>query len=340
MTGLSWPPYPVYLAHDHMDREEDFARDLAGGVAGKILRLTVDAWLDAPTREEYEASYYGDDGHLQRGVGAIGAALARESSSGSRIRVVRTRSDLDVARDRGELALVLGAEGGKMIGRDLAVLDAFWWLGLRHIQLNWAMRNQIGASQSNENEPDEPGLTEFGFLAVERMNELGMIVDVSHSAPATIRDVLRTTTKPILNSHSGSRRLADKAQNLHDEHVRDMANIGGVVAVHFCSRLVLGVDDRQAQIPDLIRQIRYVADVGGIDLVALGPDFILGNPTRDDRYRRNTDQESITWTKGLESSAELANLLPALKEADFSDSEIEKLLGGNLARLIRDVLPE
>lgn len=180
MTGLSWPAYPVYLAHDHTDREEDFARDLAGGVAGKILHLTVDAWLDAPTREEYEASYYGDDGHLQRGLGAIGAALARESSSESPIRVVRTRSDLDVARDRGELALVLGAEGGKMIGRDLAVLDAFWWLGLRHIQLNWAMRNQIGASQSNENEPDEPGLTEFGFSAVERMNELGRFVDVSH----------------------------------------------------------------------------------------------------------------------------------------------------------------
>lgn len=70
-------------------------------------------------------------------------------------------------------------------------------------------------------------------------------------------------------------------------------------------------------------QIRCVANVGGIDLMALGPDFILGNPKRDDRYLRNTNQESITWTKGLESSAELAALLPALEEADFSDSEIE-----------------
>ncbi len=113
MTRSSWPPYPVYLAHDHMDREEDFARDLAGGVAGRILHLTVDVWLDAPTREEYEASYYGDDGHFQRGLSAVSAALALESSSESCVRVVRTPGDLDVARDRGELALVLASRAAR-----------------------------------------------------------------------------------------------------------------------------------------------------------------------------------------------------------------------------------
>ena len=67
------------------------------------------------------------------------------------------------------------------------------------------MRNKIGASQSNENESDQPGLTNYGREVVDRMNELGMIVDVSHSAPQTIRDVLGVIAKPILNSHSGSR---------------------------------------------------------------------------------------------------------------------------------------
>ena len=73
--------------------------------------------------------------------------------------------------------------------------------------------------------------------------------------------------------------------------------------------------------------------------MALGPDFVLGNPERDVEYLRNTDQKGITWTDGLESTAELCNLLPALEDAGFGDSEIERILGGNLLRLFKDVLP-
>lgn len=329
----------IYLAHDHMDRAEDFARDLAGGATGKILHMVVDSWFDAPTRQEYEASYYGYRGYLQRGLAAITKVLAIADDPANRVRIVRSVGDLDAAESAGQLALVLGTEGGKLIEEDLANLDAFWRLGLRHIQLNWAMRNQIGASQSNEDEPDWPGLTPFGFQVVERMNRLGMVIDVSHSAPQTIKDVLRTTTRPILNSHSGSRSLANKAQNLWDDQIREMASNGGVIGMHFCSRLVLGVNDRQATIPDLIRQIKYVVNVGGIDVVGLGPDYILGNPARDLRYRLNTNQTDISWTKGLESSAELPNLLPALEEAGFRDDEIEKFLGANLRRLFAGTLP-
>ena len=335
-----WPPCPVYLAHDHMDRPADFARDLAGGVAGKILHLTVDAWFDAPTREEYEAAYYTDDGFLERGLAAAARAHALADDPKNRLRIIRTCGDLAAAREAGELALILGNEGGKIIREDLALLDAFFHLGLRHMQLNWAMRNRIGASQANEDEPDHPGLSPFGFLVVERMNELGMVIDVSHSAPATAEDVLCASTKPILNSHSGSRTVAPKPQNLWDDQIRAIADNGGIVAVHFCSRLVLGVNDRQSQIDDVVRQMRYVADVGGMDAVALGPDWILGHPARDEPYLRNTNQEDITWTVGLESSTGLSNLLPALQDGGFSAAEIEKILGGNLLRLFREVLPE
>jgi len=322
-----------------MDRPEDFARDLAGGVAGKILHLTVDAWFDAPTREEYEATYYTSDGFLERGLAAAARALALTDDPENRLRIVRTFGDLAAAREASKLALVLGNEGGKIIREDIALLDAFFRLGLRHMQLNWAMRNRIGASQANEDEPERPGLTPFGFQVIERMNELGMVIDVSHSAPATAEDVLRSSTKPILNSHSGSRALAPKPQNLWDSQIRAIADNGGVVAVHFCSRLVLGVNDRRSEVDDVVRQIRYVADVGGIDTVALGPDWILGDPPRDERYLRNTNQEDITWTVGLESSAELFRLLPALEKGRFTAAEIEKILGGNLLRLFHDVLP-
>lgn len=329
----------TWLAHDHLFWPEDFERDLSGGVTGKIVHLSVDGWIEAPTREQYEAAYYTDQGFFHRIVKNLSNVLVQAASPESRIAIIRTSGDLAEARDQGKLALVLGSEGGKIIEDDLELLDALWRLGLRHMQLNWAMRNRIAASQSNESEPDQTGLTEFGRSVIARMNELGFVVDVSHSAPQTIKDVLEVTRKPILNSHSGSRALAPKQQNLWDDQIKDMAVNGGVIAIHFCSRLVLGVNDRQSEIPDVIRQIRYVADVGGLDVVGLGPDWVLGHPERDIPYLRNTNQESISWTRGLESSAEIHNLLPALEKAGFKESEIEKILGGNLLRLMKDVLP-
>ncbi len=331
--------YRIYLAHDHMQRAEDFARDRAGGVSGKILHLTVDSWIEAPTREQYEAAYYPYPGYLQRGLEAAARVIRIAADPENKVRIVRTSGDLETAHRRGELAIILGNEGGKIIEESLGLLEAWWQLGLRHIQLNWAMRNQIGAAQSNEDEKDKPGLTPFGFQAVAKMNELGMVIDVSHSAPKTIKDVLRTTKKPVLNSHSGSRVLAGKQQNLWDDQLGDMAKNGGVVAMHFCSRLVLGVNDRQSEIPDVIRQVRYCVDKAGIDTIGLGPDWVLGDPVRDRSYLRNTNQQSISWTKGLESSAEMPNLLPALEKAKFKSSEIEKILGGNMLRLFRETLP-
>ena len=323
-----------------MQRAEDFARDIAGGVTGKILHLTVDSWIEAPTREQYEASYFSYDGYLERGLVAAARVLSIADNPVNRTRVVRSKQDLAAASDAGMLAIVMGNEGGKVVGRDPALVDAWQRIGLRHIQLNWAMRNLLGASQSNESEVDRPGLTELGRAVVRRMNELGMIVDVSHSSPRTIADVIAVSERPVLNSHSGSRLLADKPQNLWDDQIRAMAACGGVIGIHFCSRLVLGANDKQADKADLVRQVRYVANTGGIDVVGLGPDWVLGDPERDRNYLRNTSQQDITWTRGFEDSGTASNLIPLLEHEDFTPVEIEKIVGGNLLRLFNDVLPE
>lgn len=330
---------PIYLAHDHTDRLEDLKRDHAAGVTGKILHMLVDAWIDAPTPEQYEASYFGYDGFVERAIEAVAKQLRHERENPEWLKIVRTIADLHDARAQGQFGLILGTEGGKLIGDSLSRLDAFYELGMRHIQFNWSMRNKISASQENELESDRPGLTSFGRSVVSRMNELGMVVDVSHSSPTAIADTLAETSRPILNSHSGSRDLAPKLQNLWDDQIRAMAANGGVIGIHFCSRLVLGVNDRQAEIADVVRQIRYVADVGGINVIALGPDFILGNPERDSLYIRNTSQGDISWTRGLESTAEIENIIGPLESDGFSEPEIEKILGGNLFGLFTEVLP-
>ena len=333
------PDFPVYLAHDHMQRLEDYQRDFDGGVSGKIVHLTVDSWIDAPTQEDYDNSYDSYDGYRDRGLGALTNLHAVAGDPDSNIRVVREFGDLELARKEGSLAVIAGNEGGKILGSDPSLLDAWFPMGLRHVQFNWAMPNKLGASQDQEGDPNQPGLTDFGRRTIEGMNERGMIVDVSHSAPQTILDALETTTKPILNSHSGGRAIANKPQNLWDEQIKAMGENGGVIGMHFCSRLVLGENGVQADIADVVKQIRYVADVGGIDVVGLGPDWVLGDPERDIPYLRNTGQTDITWTKGLEDSSEMPNLWDPLVGGGFTAAEIEKIAGGNMLRLFKDVLP-
>jgi membrane dipeptidase len=331
--------FPVFLAHDHMQKPEDYAQDLSGGVTGKIVHLTIDGWIDAPTQEEYDHAYHSYDGFRERGLEALTNLHAIASEPANNVRVVREFGDIGAARENGQLAVIAGNEGGKLLGDKHELLDAWFQLGLRHVQFNWSMANKIGASQSEEDDPAQLGLTEFGRQTVAGMNEKGMIVDVSHSAPQTIKDVLEVTSKPFLHSHSGERAIAEKQQNLWDDQIVDMANNGGVVAIHFCSRLVLGVNGVDAEIEDVIRQIKYVTNVGGIDVVGLGPDWVLGHPERDVPYLRNTGQEDISWTKGLEDSSQLPHLWDPMRDAGFSDAEIEKIAGGNLLRLFRDVLP-
>jgi membrane dipeptidase len=333
------PDFPVFLAHDHMQRAEDFARDLAGGVSGKIVHLTIDSWIDAPSKEEYDNAYDSYDGFRDRGLGALTNLHAVASEPDNNVRVVREFRDLETARHMGQLGVIAGNEGGKILGSEPELLDAWFGLGLRHVQFNWAMPNLLGASQDQEHDPARPGLTDFGRTTIENMNEKGMIVDVSHSAPQTIIDALETTSRPILNSHSGGRSIADKPQNLHDDQIKAMAANGGVIGIHFCSRLVLGENGVQADISDVVKQIRYVANVGGIDVVGLGPDWVLGDPMRDIPYLRNTNQEDLTWAKGLEDSSELPNLWDPLVGAGFTAAEIEKIAGGNMLRLFKDVLP-
>ena len=322
-----------------MQRPEDYLRDLEGGVSGKIVHLTVDAWIDAPSQEEYDHAYHSYDGFRDRGLAALTTLHGIAADPANKVLVIREFADLEKARSAGHLAVIAGNEGGKILGSDPSLIDAWFPMGLRHVQFNWAMANRLGASQTEEDDPAKPGLTEFGRRTVKAMNERGMIVDVSHSAPQTILDALETTSKPILNSHSGGRAIANKQQNLWDDQIRAMAENGGVIGMHFCSRLVLGENGVQAEIADVVRQIKYVVDVGGIDVVGLGPDWVLGDSVRDVPYLGNTGQEDISWTKGLEDSSELPNLWNPLVGAGFTAAEIEKIAGGNMLRLFKDVLP-
>ncbi len=328
----------VLLAHDHMVRAEDFRRDLAGGVTAKVVQATVSGRAFANNRAEFERSLYSTEGYMRDGMEAYDEIFATVETMPDEVFVVRHAADIAEAKRTGRLGLILGAEGAKLLEGSLAALRIFYRLGMRHLQLHWATRNQVGTAQSDT---DEPGLTDFGREVVAEVNALGMLLDVSHSSAATIADVLAMTDKPVINSHTGARELNPRStQLLWDDQIRDLADNGGVAAIHFCSQVLLS-EGRQATVDDVLTHIDYLIDVGGIESVGLGPDYLLDGTqkTRNVSFNQRISESNFTWTKDLEDSGKLPDLTVALLKRGYTEDEILKILGGNMLRVIEAALP-
>ncbi|MFP8873354.1 MAG: dipeptidase [Myxococcota bacterium] len=237
--------------------------------------------------------------------------------SGDRLRILRTREDLQallVARRRGEDVTggVLATEGSHALeGRleNIAALhdDGFRMMGLQHF-----FDNRLGGSLSGES---GAGLTPFGRAAVLEMQRLGIVIDVAHSSPAVVEDVLAIGEDPVVVSHTGIYGACPSARNLSDEQMQRIAEHGGLVGIGFWEGAVC-----DASPAGVVRAIRLAIDLLGEDHVALGSDF-------DGSIRTHFD------------AAQLAILTQEMMNQGFSDSEIEKVMGGNLVALLGRGLP-
>lgn len=167
--------------------------------------------------------------------------------------------------------------------------------------------------------PDAPaagdGLTPIGRQWLRRMEEKGMLVDVSHASPATLQMVVANATRPVVASHTGMRGACDRERNLTDEEARGIAATGGVIGIGFWREAVCDVS-----VDAIVRSIRYAVGVVGVDHVAFGSNFDGGAPTPVD-------------------AAGLPHLTRGLTAAGFSDEDIAKIAGGNVLRVLRRVLP-
>ena len=327
----------VVLAHDHMVRAEDLRRDIAGGVTAKVVQATVSGRAFSDRRAEFERSLYSTEGFMRDAMEAYDEIFATIETMPDEVFVVRRAADIQEAKRTGRLGLILGAEGAKLLEGSLAALRVFHRLGMRHLQLHWATRNQVGTAQSDT---DEPGLTEFGREVVAEVNALGMLLDVSHSSVATIADVLAMTDRPVINSHTGARELNPRStQLLWDDQIKDLADNGGVAAVHFCSRVLL--DSGHATIDDVLTHIDYLVDAGGIESVGLGPDYLLDGTqrTRNVSFNQRIAEDDFTWAKDFEDTSTLPNVTVALLERGYTEDETLKILGGNMLRVIEASLP-
>jgi membrane dipeptidase len=210
---------------------------------------------------------------------------------------------------------MLGVEGGHALEGRLENLDRFFERGVRVLTVAWSNSNELGDSSSDDNKPHD-GLSALGRQAVRRMNELGMIIDVSHSADKTVFDILGTSLSPVIASHSGIRARHDFNRNLTDDEIRAIGAHGGVIGVVFLPFVLRETED-MATIEDVIDCIDHICQLVGPDHAGLGSDF--------DGFGGALP--------GLEDVTKMGAIAAGLRRRGFADGDIAKITGLNFLRV-------
>ena len=195
-------------------------------------------------------------------------SYARNSAGG--FRVITSQNELkDYLKDRntqeGLTAGYLGVEGMQVLEGKLNNVKVMFDAGIRMMAPVHFFDNELGGSAHGVS---KKGLTDFGKKVIKEMEQRNMIVDLSHSAPALIDDVLEMATRPLLVSHTGVKGTCDNVRNLSDEHLLKIANTGGIIGIALFEPAVCGTNAYATA-----KAIKYAADLAGIEHIALGSDF-------------------------------------------------------------------
>lgn len=259
-----------------------------------------------------------------------------------------TIDDLLAAKPTGRIALVACVESTTPIETNLDRLDVLYGLGVRVMGLTYNEANCCGAGRRDH----DGGLTQFGKRAVKRMNQLGMAIDLSHTADRTSLDTIAASSKPVLITHGGARALiADElgAQGIMkpDEVIRACAAAGGLIGIAMNPYATATKRQPRHSIESIMEHVEYCVDLAGIDAVALGPDTIFGDHVASYRafgfqLPRKSDGtpavEEIDHVAGAESpETALRNAARWMIRRGWSDSDVAKVLGGNALRVLRTI---
>ncbi len=259
--------------------------------------------------------------------------------------VARTVDDIRAAHRSGRLALIIGLEAATMVENEVDRIDMLYGFGVRQMGIAYSEANTLGGGLR---ERRDGGLTQFGERCVERMNKLGMAIDISHSGDVTSRDVIDASRVPVLITHAGSRAVWDSARMKPDEVITACAERGGVIGVEAAPHTTVSRDHRRHTIESVMDHFTHCVDLVGIDHVAFGPDTLFGDHVGlHDLFavqlsigglRGHDDHERVGWVEGLENPGEcFANIVDWLVVHGFDDADIGKVVGGNALRVLGEV---
>jgi len=357
-----------------VDENYDLADPLNGGQLnfestkqGNLGAEFFSIWVEP---ELYKGHY------ARRTLELIDAVYQQAAKHPDQMMMAYSPADIVTAHREHKLAALMGIEGGHSIENSLGLLRDYYRLGVRYMTLTWSNSNDWADSSGDADDPKvhhtEDGLTDFGKDVVYEMNRLGMMVDISHVSDKTFYRAVITSRAPVIASHSSARAISNAPRNMTDDMLRAVARSGGpnskggVVMVNYYSAFISQAyrDASIAQEPEvkkateelkaefakegkqvtygdleklqrqyadkiprpplsaLIDHIDHIAKIAGVDHVGLGSDF---------------DGVSGQLPEGIDSAADLPKITQALMDRGYSAADCEKILGGNLLRVFRDV---
>lgn len=279
----------------------------AGGMEGAVFAL----WVNPEGRSDYVTP-----------TARMISGMREELAGCDQVRTVKSLKELTQARAEGKFWILTAVEGMDAIGENPAGIDWYYDHGVRWGMLTWNGENALAAGAGC---PHGGGLKEAGRRAVRRMEELGMVVDVSHLNDAGFADVVRLAQGPVVASHSNCRRLCDVSRNLTDDQLRALRDCGGVIGVNAYHAFV-HKEQKKQNVEMLAQHAAHIIDVCGIDHVAFGFDFCayLG-----------PGYEAIPDMPGAEQAL---RMVEQLQRMGLRDDELEKVCRGNWMRILETVL--
>jgi membrane dipeptidase len=341
----------VDLQQELSDGHFDAVRAKAGGLDAQFFSIWVEPQLFGATGPRA----------MKRADDQIAAVRLLAEKHPETWALATSAADIRAAVKDGKMAALMGLEGGYAIDERLENVQRYYDLGVRYMSPAWSVSTSWAGSSGDE-VGQTRGLNDFGKSVVREMNRLGMIVDVSHVSDPTFWDIVNTSTAPVVATHSACRAIADVPRNLTDDMIRALAHTGGVVNVIFYpEHLEPGWSQKKKQVDaeiasmvqaasaaepgdamhkklarDRVRSREYaerlppvnvarivdhidhIVKLVGVDHVGIGSDF---------------DGVQITTT-GLATVAELPNLTKELLRRGYSEEDVNKILGGNMLRVL------
>ena len=272
----------------------------------------------------------------------------------------RTAADVRRIRKQGKIAVLMGVEGGHMIGNDIRMVRIFAGLGVRYMTLSHFYNNEWADSSTDK--PKHNGLTDFGKEVVREMNRQGMLVDISHVGDKTFYDALATSKAPLIASHSSCRALCNHARNMSDDMIKALAAKGGVIQINY-ERSFIDQAYKDAYEKELGGVVPHMAEITGKcnnDEACISREMnrLTNQLTAEgklphvswqriidhidhavklvgaDHVGLGSDFDGADMPEGMDDCSRLPRITQALIEKGYSDRDIQKILGENTLRVL------
>jgi membrane dipeptidase len=338
------------MAQRHTDGHIDIPRMRDGGMNAIFFSIWIDGRILGPPA-------------VQKAIDQIDAVHQMVRKDPKDLAFCRTAAEIREAHKQGKIAVLMGVEGGHMIGNDMRVLRTFGDLGVRYMTLSHFYNDEWADSSTDK--PAHNGLTDFGKDIVREMNRQGIMVDISHVSDKTFYDALEVSKAPLIASHSSCRALCNHVRDMSDDMIKALAAKGGVIQINYEKSFIdqaykdaydkasggvvetmnkitkeCGDDqecvitkvqaiqksmEQSGQLPPvswerIIDHIDHAVKLAGADHVGLGSDF-----------------DGATMPTGMEDCSKLPKITEALMRKGYSDSDIRKILGENILRVMESV---